>query len=187
MGTGRGSKKISDDELIAEYAKLNNVWKVAEKVGMCGQSVHERLVKLGKIHKMNVFTEEDRAYLRKNYFRFKNQGKLEELAKKMKRTKQFICRQAKALGLTDMKTHREYAQKEGSNPYARYHARVRSLRGSPHQCEVCGISDLEKFYDWANLTGHYEDPQDYKRMCKPCHRDYDKSRVMRAHLTPEAA
>ena len=33
--------------------------------------------------------------------------------------------------------------------------------------------DESKKYDWANLTGNYNDPKDYKRMCKSCHLRYD--------------
>ncbi len=179
---GRGQKKASDNEIIEAYKKENNVWKVADRLGMCGQSVHERLIKLGIIKKVNIFTEENKRFLKENYKTYADNGDLKTLAAQLGRTKQFICRQAKQLGLTDMKHLRPYAQKEGSNPYARNHARVRSLRGQPHKCEVCGIDNPEKQYDWANLTGDYENPNDYKRMCKPCHRKYDKGRVMRAHL-----
>jgi len=53
-------KKVEDHVLINEYKKLNNVWKVGKVVGLCGQSVHERLCKLNVINKINVFnTEED--------------------------------------------------------------------------------------------------------------------------------
>ncbi len=59
--------------------------------------------------------------------------------------------------------------------YAALHYRVEAARGKPHLCEVCG--DMEKgFYEWANLTGRYADIMDYKRMCRKCHRQYDKNR-----------
>lgn len=175
------AKKVSDDVLLEAYARVGNVWKVADEVGMCGQSVHERLVRLGKINKMNIFTEADKKILIDEYSSFKSRGCLSELAEKMGRTKQFICRKAKEVGLTNYKGVRPYAEKEGSNPYWRHHDRVRSLKGSPHQCEVCGENSRSKTYDWANLTGEYESPDDYKRMCRICHRKHDKNRVMLAH------
>jgi excisionase family DNA binding protein len=57
--------------------------------------------------------------------------------------------------------------------YTRLHARVYELRGKPQHCEQCGTTDPDKRYEWANLTGRYEDTDDYRRMCKSCHRRYD--------------
>jgi hypothetical protein len=28
-------------------------------------------------------------------------------------------------------------------------------------------------YEWANLTGDYQNPADYRRLCVPCHRKFD--------------
>jgi len=60
--------------------------------------------------------------------------------------------------------------------YFAFHARLPVRRGKPSKCEVCGTTDPQKHYDWANLTGRYEDMEDYKRMCRKCHRQYDKQR-----------
>ncbi|TGD82852.1 hypothetical protein [Hymenobacter wooponensis] len=63
--------------------------------------------------------------------------------------------------------------KAGDASYTAFHHRVESLRGKPMRCEVCGTEDESANYDWANLTGNYQDPQDYKRMCRSCHRQFD--------------
>jgi hypothetical protein len=178
---GRGHKKAEDSDLVSLYRKLGSVWKVAEATGLCGQTVHERLTAIGEINRMNLFSEKDREYLASNYADFRNSGRLDDLAKRMGRTKHFLCRKARDLGLTDQKAQKPYAEKKGSNPYSKYHARVRSLRGSPHRCEVCGEDSTRKWYDWANLTGRYEDPSDYKRMCRDCHREYDKGKPILPH------
>jgi transposase-like protein len=60
--------------------------------------------------------------------------------------------------------------------YKALHLRVQQLRGTPSKCERCGRSDDAVVYDWANLTGRYEDPADYERMCRPCHRVFDADR-----------
>lgn len=60
--------------------------------------------------------------------------------------------------------------------YEAFHKRVISLYGQPQECSICGITDKSKSYDWANLTGKYHDISDYKRMCRSCHRKYDKKR-----------
>jgi len=59
--------------------------------------------------------------------------------------------------------------------YAALHYRVESSRGKPHYCSVCGTMDAKR-YEWANLTGVYQDINDYARMCVPCHRKYDSKR-----------
>jgi len=56
--------------------------------------------------------------------------------------------------------------------YAAFHYRVEKERGKPHYCSVCGTMDKNR-YEWANLTGNYNDINDYARMCIPCHRKYD--------------
>ena len=57
--------------------------------------------------------------------------------------------------------------------YAAFHCRLYALKGHPQKCEVCGTTDANKTYDWANLTGQYDNPDDYKRMCRSCHWKHD--------------
>lgn len=56
--------------------------------------------------------------------------------------------------------------------YKVFHKRLYRLLGNPKKCSVCG-TEQAKLYDWANLSGKYEDPKDYKRMCRSCHFKYD--------------
>lgn len=104
-------KKATDEQLIAAYEETGSVWKAAEKLGMCGQSVHERLRRLGVDTSMNVFGKDDEKYLSERYLLYRDAGKLQDLADEMGRTKQFICRQAGKLGLTDPKCERKYLRK----------------------------------------------------------------------------
>lgn len=57
------------------------------------------------------------------------------------------------------------------------HRRIYRAFGQPSKCAVCGTSDASKTYDWANLTGDYDDPSDFKRMCRSCHWKYDKKHL----------
>lgn len=59
-----------------------------------------------------------------------------------------------------------------SNTYGAHHDKVRKLRGKPSKCEICGTTEAKRF-EWANITGNYEDINDYKRMCKSCHNRHD--------------
>ena len=69
-----------------------------------------------------------------------------------------------------------HAWKGDEATYAAFHYRVESARGKPNYCTVCGSIDKTKLYEWANLTGNYSDITDYARMCRKCHRRYDKNR-----------
>lgn len=60
--------------------------------------------------------------------------------------------------------------------YKAFHLRLRALYGRPRYCQRCGTTDPRRKYDWANLTGRYDDPADYERMCRHCHRQYDAAR-----------
>lgn len=53
------------------------------------------------------------------------------------------------------------------------HRRLYRAFGQPSKCDVCGTQENSKTYDWANLTGDYDNPQDFKRMCRSCHAKYD--------------
>lgn len=62
--------------------------------------------------------------------------------------------------------------------YKAFHLRIRSEKGPAknYPCSVCKTTDAKLNYDWANLTGKYEDINDYAPMCRSCHRKYDKKK-----------
>jgi len=68
-----------------------------------------------------------------------------------------------------------------SASYKAKHHRVQRLRGRADSC-VWGCKDDFR-YEWANLTGNYDDPYDFAAMCVLCHRRYDRARIAtEAHL-----
>lgn len=71
--------------------------------------------------------------------------------------------------------------------YAAYHYRVKSSRGKADHCEVCGRSDNQVKYDWANLSGRYDDIDDYMMMCRPCHfkRDGHRNNLPNRRVAPK--
>lgn len=56
------------------------------------------------------------------------------------------------------------AWKGSAAGYQALHLRVYSMRGTPSECSRCGATSPDKTYDWANLTGRYDDIEDYERM-----------------------
>ena len=57
--------------------------------------------------------------------------------------------------------------------YSAFHYRIYKIKGCPRKCEQCGTEDKSKKYEWASLSGKYDNPDDYKRMCQSCHSKYD--------------
>ena len=60
-------KKVSDEVLLNSYKRIGNVWKVGQEVGLCGQSVYDRLVKLHAIKRMNKWQPSDDEVLISKY------------------------------------------------------------------------------------------------------------------------
>lgn len=102
------NRKATDEQIISAYEQGGSVWAAGKILGMGGQSVHERLVKLGRAKPINVFEDTEYEYLKTHYDAYANTGKLSELAVKMGRTRHFICRKARELGLTDQKRPKTY-------------------------------------------------------------------------------
>jgi hypothetical protein len=60
---------------------------------------------------------------------------------------------------------------DDASKYA-FHRRLYSRHGKPSKCSACGTTGAEH-YDYANLSGRYEDMDDYAPMCRSCHWKYD--------------
>ena len=67
-----------------------------------------------------------------------------------------------------------------------FHRRLYAKFGKPKECLVCGTTDTSRSYDYANLTGNYHDPDDYKAMCRSCHWKYDKKIHNIKHMRSDA-
>jgi hypothetical protein len=76
----------------------------------------------------------------------------------------------------DQEGPRSASWKGDAAGYQALHLRVAQLRGKPNACGRCKRNGPGRRYEWANLTGRYEDPEDYERMCVSCHRIYDAQR-----------
>lgn len=104
---------ISDEEIANSYRALGNIWKVGEALGLHGQTVCNRLKKIG-INRtgVNFISDEDINFIRSYYLNTpKEIFNLDDLAQQLGRTKQFICRRAKYLGLTNPSRERSDADR----------------------------------------------------------------------------
>lgn len=142
----RRGQKASDQEIVAAYSELRNCWRVAERFGMCGQSIHERLGKLGVIKKMRLFTADEIEWLKRDYWAHADAGRLPALAAAMGRNKTFICTIAREIGLTDKRRARPYnaTWKYVSEENARkiFDSFKRSSLGLGKYCTTKGYDDL---------------------------------------------
>lgn len=82
---------------------------------------------------------------------------------------------ARVAAKRDQRGERNHAWKGDDALYQAMHLRVESERGKPSECAACGTT-IAKRFEWANLTGHYDDTHDYVRLCVPCHRRFDRRR-----------
>lgn len=94
--------KASDKTLIESYQRTRSVWKTAEEFGMCGQSVHERLKKLGVEMNGggNKWTVEAEIRLAEEYELYRYFGKVSQLGEILGHNVYTMSRKAKELGLT---------------------------------------------------------------------------------------
>lgn len=151
------NKKLTDEqitEMVNLYKELGNVWKVGEILGKCGQSVHEALSKRGFINKINIFSDDDYKFLNENYITYRDSGRLQELADSLGRTRHFICRKAREIGLTSIKykiseKHLMANRKASIGKWDR-HVHPKGMLGKKHSTEtVSGMSKRVKEL-WAN-------------------------------------
>jgi len=153
-------KDIPTEQLVEKYNETGSVWKTAEAFGLSGQSVHSELRKLGICKRMNVFTEADMAILKEKYLDYRSRGELQLLADELGRTKHFICRKAKELGLTDkhlgfdFSDEKKKAISERRKEWHRTHEHPRGAAGLVHTEESRKkMGDASKRF-WAE---HYEE------------------------------
>lgn len=97
----RTRKGPSDELLAASYADHQSVHKVAAVFEINHDTVHRRLQKLGVMQPVNVFSDTETKRLAREYELFSSAGKLSVLAASMGRTRHFLCRKARDLGLTN--------------------------------------------------------------------------------------
>ncbi len=136
--------------------------------------------------KGKMWSDKDITYLKDNH-----QKKFySDIAKELGINFNSVKSKAQRLGLRtghrnnsrDMRGSNGPGWKGNNASYAAYHYRVGKNRGTPNKCEICGCDDKDIYYDWANLTGNFEDINDYKRMCRSCHKKYDDNKRVRTRF-----
>jgi hypothetical protein len=176
--------KASNNELLESYNRLGSVWMVAAELGMAGQTVWERLKKLG-ISDRDKWNDEQIVILRQAYSVNNNEPlNINELSVKLGKIKSNVCRKARELGLTtnrnrrrseDVKRHQSETRRgenssnwQGGISYEPYTAEFNKAmkafirKRDGYTCQLCSIleSNLSR-----KLSCHHIDYN--KKNCDP--------------------
>ena len=100
----KSPKIVSDFDIKEAYIELGNVWKAGEKLGIAGQTVYSRLVKLGIRMKKPPISEKEKQCIREFYEKgfLSGSGELKKFSLSLGRTVPLISRTAKEMNLTNM-------------------------------------------------------------------------------------
>ena len=136
-------KKRTDQEIVESYARTQSVWKSGVELGMCGQSVHERLKKLGASNPLKTVTEEQIQTIKDAYAApfLRGESPLTDLEFKLGMHRSNICRLARKLGLTSMnRSHGKLKIKATRKRFLLWHQtheHPRGMLGKNHTKETC--------------------------------------------------
>lgn len=119
------------------------------------------------------------------FIKFHSEGYThQQLASEFRIGRKSVANAIKRLGLVPNKAAKRNQSgpnndnwKGPSATLASKHKRLYRAFGQPSKCDVCGTEDPLKSYDWANLTGDYDNPKDFQRMCRSCHWKYDEKHL----------
>lgn len=152
------NRKRSDAEIINAYEQTKSVWKAGELLGMCGQSVHERLTRLGIELRSAEYTEVERAEIAATYATgiLRGDGKLDALAEKLGKDKANICRNARSQGLTNQNcgTTPELSAKHGARvkEQIKRDGHPRGMLGKHHTDQAKAVIGGKSKEYHANMT-----------------------------------
>lgn len=152
------SAKPEDGALVASYRRTGNVWSTGREFSVSGQWVHARLRKLGIGTDRNYFSGDDDKRLQSEYLEHVELGKLADLAASMGRTKAYLCRRARALGLTDQRRAKVFARKWKGMPEEQARTLMDDFKSSSLQlgryCKYKGYSEVGF---WQTMTRFFPD------------------------------
>lgn len=127
----------SDLEMVDAYIKYGSVHKAGKALGISHSRIHRRLQAIGATKPQNVLTDDDRRRIEDYYLSTPPASfDLGVLVKELDRTKPFICRVAREMGLTDPTRPMSEAQIQKIKGVPRWDVR-------PHPRGALGISHTD--------------------------------------------
>jgi hypothetical protein len=148
--------KASDNEIVESYRKTGSVWKTARLFGMCGQSVHDRLVRLKANNPPHVYSGEIRKMILAHY---KTGFQKETLAQFCNRNGLLIpnvCRWAGQRGLTNPRRRRSNDTREAmsirATRWLQTHPHPRGFLGGKHNAATRAVIAKKSSESWKAMT-----------------------------------
>jgi len=160
-------QKVSNEVVAESYERLGNIWLVGEEVGVSGQTVQRRLVKMNIDRSRKPITVAEKGRLIDEYEEHANGGTLDDLARDMGRTKQYICRHAGALGLTNQGRAKPYMASIASKRMRDWHAandHPKGMLGKHHTQETKDHLAITSANMWSGWSAEKRDKIVEKQM-----------------------
>jgi hypothetical protein len=145
--------EIADDVLLAAYAELGSVWKVGERVGMSGQTVHYRLKRLGANKPTNVLSVTDAEKIRRYYEDTpSSEFHLDTIATMVGRPRTSVSAYARKMGLSNLRrpastAGRERMRAAHSGQWSRK-PHPRGMAGKKHSDETLALVSEASLRAW---------------------------------------
>jgi len=145
---------VTDAQIAESYARHGNIWKVAEEVGLSGQTVSRRMIDAGIVKNKRWITERDRELIRSYYTTTPPDiFDLQFLCLLLNREKTFVCKEARLMGFTTQTRARNQRTKTFISGMRK---RVLAERGHPrgalgmkHTDEAKKVIALKSRQMWA--------------------------------------
>jgi hypothetical protein len=180
-GKIRGMKNVSSEELWSLYQREKSIFKVADLVGCCGETVRQKLMKAGYDVSRKLWTDAELQLLKDWYAEhaFSKNFNLDELAEKLSRDKSNVSRKARELGLTDIRREKQEIKKptrkyptneesrkaisEGQKRLIQEHGHPRRFKGHKHKPEALKkISEHHKML-WRDPNSKHNSEESKQR------------------------
>lgn len=69
---------------------------------------------------------------------------------------------------------KKFKNKQEESEYNSVHMWVHRHYGKAAKCEICGATNPDKRYEWANVSGEYRrERSDFRELCQSCHKKHD--------------
>src|SRR5882724_3203575 len=181
-------RKATTEQILESYKKTNSVWKTAKELGLCGQSIHERLVRINKNNHRNILTKEEKDLIESVYVSgiLRGNRKLKELSLKINRTIPLIVRYAKSKGITMRScSFTEEKKRENGERTKRYileHGHPKGFLGRKHTIEAKRKQGLSGVKMWADKN-HKVNSKEHRHMLSD---RQSKLMIERAKKSPQS-
>lgn len=166
----RSHAKCTDAEILHAYAEAKSVWGAAKLLGLCGQSVHERLQRLGASRPIRILSDAEKEIIREVYQSgiLRGDGKLKALSLRINRTVPFISRYAKKVGLTTYNractAPHAAAQAERVKRKFAENGHPRGMLGKKHTPETLARFSASSIKSWASKTEEQKNQKTMKML-----------------------